>query len=359
MKKKILISVLLVAIIFSGCSKDANDAGTKPKPKAPLVKVEELKPTAISKSIKLTGTVEAKVMTTVVAPSDGYIEQLNVQENQFVKKEKVLAVIASQERTSLVSQTKNKVEELKSQLANALPNSSEYLQLSSQLEKARKELEYADKLFLGVPVISPLSGMVTQKYIETGSAVSAKQNLFTIVDFNSLIIKSSISEDLFFKIKLGDKLKVKFNAFPEKEFTAKVTLKYQQIDPATRNFPVELKLLNSQRDKGTKEITPGMMAELELITDKKEKVITVPNDVFIVNQKGEKIVYVIKDTTAHQKIVTSGISNEKFTEVTSGLNEGEKIVVMGQELLKDRIKVMVQKPKQPKVEMKQEDGKKK
>ncbi|PJC56993.1 MAG: hypothetical protein CO025_15450, partial [Ignavibacteria bacterium CG_4_9_14_0_2_um_filter_37_13] len=186
------------------------------------------------------------------------------------------------------------------------------------------------------------------------------QNLFTIIDFSSLIIKSSVSEDLFSKIKLGDKLKVKFNAIPEKEFAAKVTLKYQQIDPATRNFPVELKLIN-----GSKEITPGMMAELELITDKKDKALTVPNDVFIVNQKGEKLVYVIKDTVAHQKIVTTGISNEKVTEVISGLNEGEKIVVMGQELLKDGIKVMVQKPKPTKIEInngtepKKEGGKKK
>ena len=354
MEKKILISALLVAVIFSGCSKDANDAGGKLKPKSQLVKVEELKSTAISKSLKLTGTVEAKVMTTVVAPSDGYIEKLNTRENQFVRKEKVLAVIASQERTSLVSQTKNKVEELNSQLAKASPNSSEYLQLSSQLEQAKKELEYAEKLFLGVPVISPLSGTVTQKNIETGSAVSAKQNLFTIVDFNSLIIKSSVSEDLFSKIKLGDKLKVKFNAYPEKIFAAKVTLKYQQIDPVTRNFPVELKLIN-----GTKEITPGMMAELELITDKKDKAITVPNDVFIVNQKGEKIVYVVKDTTAHQNIITTGISNEKVTEVISGLTEGDKIVVMGQELLKDGVKVIVQKTKPVNTEMNKEGGKKK
>lgn len=331
-------------VMFIGCSKE--EKTEKPKPKAPLVKVEVIKPTAISNSIKLTGTVEAKVMTTVVAPSDGYIEQLNVQENQFVKKEKTLAVIASQERTSLVSQSKNKIEELKSKLERTSNNSAEYSQLTSQLEQAKKELEYADKLFLGIPVISPLSGTVTQKFIEAGSAVNAKQNLFTIVDFNSLIIKTSVSEDLFSKIKLGDKLKVKLNAIPQKDFTARVTLKYQQIDPMTRNFPVELKLINS-----TKEITPGMMAELELVTDKKDKALTVPNDVFIVNQKGEKLVYVVKDTVAHQKIVSTGISNEKVTEIVSGLNEGEKVVVMGQELLKDGIKVMVQKPKPTKTEM--------
>ncbi|HMU43019.1 MAG TPA: efflux RND transporter periplasmic adaptor subunit [Ignavibacteriaceae bacterium] len=342
--KKILISIISIMVMFIGCSKE--EKTEKPKPKAPLVKVEVIKPTAISNSIKLTGTVEAKVMTTVVAPSDGYIEQLNVQENQFVKKEKTLAVIASQERTSLVSQSKNKIEELKSKLERTSNNSAEYSQLTSQLEQAKKELEYADKLFLGIPVISPLSGTVTQKFIEAGSAVNAKQNLFTIVDFNSLIIKTSVSEDLFSKIKLGDKLKVKLNAIPQKDFTARVTLKYQQIDPMTRNFPVELKLINS-----TKEITPGMMAELELVTDKKDKALTVPNDVFIVNQKGEKLVYVVKDTVAHQKIVSTGISNEKVTEIVSGLNEGEKVVVMGQELLKDGIKVMVQKPKPTKTEM--------
>ena len=339
MKTKILLSIVILAIGFFGCSSENKDVA-KLKPKAPLVKVEEVKLSAISKSIKLTGTVEAKVMANVVSPADGYIEKLNVNENDFVKKDKQLAIIGTQERTSLVSQTKNKVDELNSQIEKTSPGSAEYSQISLQLEQAKKELEYAEKLFLGVPIISPLSGTVTQKFIEAGSAVSVRQNLFTIVDFNSLIIKTSVSEDLFSKIKLGDKLKVRFNAFPEKEFAARVTLKYQQIDPSTRNFPVELKLVN-----GTKEITPGMMAELELVTDKKEKVITVPNDVFIVNSKGEKIVYVINDSSAHQRVVTTGISNEKFTEVISGLKQGDKIVVMGQELLKDGIKVMVQKPK--------------
>ncbi|MGK9476404.1 efflux RND transporter periplasmic adaptor subunit [Melioribacter sp. OK-6-Me] len=352
MKTKILISIALLAILITGCSKEVKSE--KPKPKTPLVKVEEIKYRPITKSVKLIGTVEAKVMTTIVASSDGFIEKLNVQENQFVRKDKVLAIIASQERASLISQAKNKIDELTSKLKKTSINSNEYSQLNSQLEQAKRELEYADKLFLGIPVISPLNGTITQKFIELGSAVSAKQNLFTIVDFNSLIIKSSVSEDLFSKIKPGDKRRVKFNAMPEKEFAARITLKYQQIDAATRNFPIELKLINN-----TNEITPGMMAELELITDKKDKALIVPNDVFIVNQEGEKIVYIIKDTpsegtTAYQKIVTTGISNEKFTEVVSGLNEGDKIVVMGQEVLKDGIKVMVQKQK-----TKNEGGKKK
>ena len=350
MKTNIIISILVLAGLFSGCSKDNKSAGEKPKLKASLVKVEEIRLTSISKTVRLTGTVEAKVFANVIAPVDGYIENLNVRENDDIAKDKQLAVIGTQERTSLVSQTKNKVEELQTRLNKTSSGSSAYSQLHQQLEQAKKELDYADKLFLGVPVTAPLSGTLTQKFIEAGSVVSAKQNLFTIVDFKSLIIKSSVSEDLFSKIDVGDKMKIIFNAIPEKEFSAKVTLKYQQIDPATRNFPVELKLIN-----GAKDVSPGMMAELELITDKKEKIIAVPNDIFIVNQKGEKIVFVVKDSTAHQKIVTTGLSNESSTEITAGLNEGDNLVVMGQELLKDGMNVMVQKPK----EMKKEGGKKK
>ena len=340
MKTKILTSIIVLGIAFFGCS-SGNKDNAKPKQKAPLVKVEELKRTSISKTVELTGTVEAKVIANVIAPADGYIEKLNVAENDYAKKDKQLAVISTQERASLVSQTKNKVEELKSQLDKTAPYSAGYSQLGLQLEQAKKELEYAEKLFLGVPVISPLSGTVTQKFIEAGSAVSAKQNLFAIVDFNSLIIKTSVSEDLFSKIKPGDKLKVMLNAFPGKDFFARVTLKYRQIDPSTRNFPVELKLIN-----GPKDITPGMMAMLTFVTDSKPNAVVVPNDAILTNTNGDKFVFVVNDyspggASAHKRIIQTGISTKYFTEVLTGVSAGEKLVTIGQELLKDKMRVSV------------------
>jgi membrane fusion protein, multidrug efflux system len=338
MKTKILIILHVLVITFFGCSSKTKD-DAKPKLKAPLVKVEELKRTSISNTVELTGTVESKVIANVISPADGYIEKLNVKENDFVRKDKQLAIIGSQERTSLLSQTKNKVEELQAQLDTTSLNGAGFFQLSAQLDQAKKELEYAEKLFLGVPVISPLSGTVTQKFIEVGSAVSARQSLFTIVDFNSLIIKSSVSENLFSKIKFGDKLKVKLNAFPEKEFFARVTLKYQQIDPSTRNFPIELKLINCP-----KAITPGMMALLTFVTDSKPNTVVVPNDAILTNTDGDKFVFVVNDSSAHKRIIQTGISTKDFTEVLTGVSTGEKLVTLGQELLKDSMKVNIQKP---------------
>jgi len=340
MKKKIFFLLLLLysGVTFYSCSKKTEQEVQKPKPKSPLVKVEEVKLSSISNSVKLIGTVEAKIVTNIMAPIDGFIEKLTVRENQFVHKDEELAIVGSQERVSLIAQKKNELSQLQLKIKEIDTNSGEYPSLVQKLEKVRNEYEYAKKLFLGVPIMSPLSGVVTQKLVENGSGVSAKQILLTITDFNSLIIKSSVSEDLFVKIKLGDKLKVIFNTMPDKEFSARVSLKYKEIDPITRNLQIECKLIGFN-----KQIIPGMMADLEFISESSENTIIVPNDVFIVNQKGEKIVYIVKDSTAHQIIVTTGISNEKVTQVTSGLNENDKLVIQGQELLSDGIKVNVQK----------------
>lgn len=340
MIKNILILFILLCsgITFYSCSKETEKEVNKPKPKYPLVKVEDVKLSSISNSVNLIGTVEAKVVTNIMTPIDGFIEKLNVKENQFVHKDEELAIVGSQERVSLISQKKNELAQLELKTNETLSDTAEYNMLLQRIEKVKNEYEYVKKLFLGVPIMSPLTGVVTQKLIDQGSGVSAKQILLTITDFNSLIIKSSVSEDLFSKINLGNKLIVIFNTMPDKEFTARVSLKYKEIDPITRNLQIECKMIGFN-----KQIIPGMMADLKFISESSENTIVVPNDVFIVNQKGEKVVYVVKDSLAHQIIVTTGISNEKVTQVTSGLNENDKLVVQGQELLSDGIKVNIQK----------------
>jgi len=348
-RNKILFLMLTLGALLS-CQKSEElpDESKKPKPKAPLVEVQVVKPTSIVKVTSLVGTVEAKNATTVIAPSDGYIEKLMVTENEWVAKNQTLAVIASQDRLTLLSQSRNKILELEKQIKKATEHNQDTGELNHQLEQAKKEASYAESLFLGIPVMAPMSGAITQKWIESGSAVIDRQNLFTITDLHSLIIKTSVPEEFYSIVKNGLALKTKFNALPGKEFTAKVTLKYQQIDPATRTFPVELQLV-----RGAQSIAPGMMAQLELVTDKKENIVAVPNDILLVNPKGEAIVFVLQDSVVQRRIVKLGIANDQLTEIDSGVQSGEKIVVRGQELLKDGMKVTVQKPKE-----KSKEGKK-
>lgn len=338
MKTREIIFAIIITFVISSCT-DNNQEVTKGKTeRIPFVRVETLNKGTIEKTTELIGAIEAKISATILSPADGYIEKLYIKENDAVKSGQLIAVVGTQERIALIAQTKQKLERLRKELEETKISVEKSEQLKREYAEVLKEMEYSEKLFLGIPVISSLSGTVTKSMIETGSGVKARDALFTVINFGSLIIKSSVSEDLFGKVKTGDKLKAKLYAYPNKEFTAIVVLKYREIDPVTRNFAIELRLIEAAR-----ELSPGMMVKLELVTDRKDNVLTLQNDVIIINPQGEKTVFVVKDSMASRRTVLTGINNSQRTEIVSGLTEGDKVVISGQEMLKERVKVKVLK----------------
>jgi multidrug efflux pump subunit AcrA (membrane-fusion protein) len=112
---------------------------------------------------------------------------------------------------------------------------------------------------------------------------------------------------------------------------------YPQIDPLTRTFQLEV-IVNSNGLK----LQPGMMAVLTFIAESKPNAITLPNDIILTKPNGDKFVFVVNDSVAQERIITAGISTREFTEVLQGIDAGEKVVTMGQEMLKNKMKVRIQ-----------------
>jgi len=342
MKKKILLSILSLAILFIGCSKDDNVE--KPKLNAPLVKVIELKLQKIESTIQSPGSFDAKIVSNIVAPIDGIIDDFSLNENDYVTRNQKIAVINSQDRVSLIANATNKIELANERLSPLKETDSEYQSAKVELNNALEDLKYSEKLLLPIPVIASISGIILKKTIEQGSVVTAKQQLLTIADFKSLVIKTSVSEQLISKIRIGQKIKVTIDAYPDKEFSGVISLINLVTDPVTLSIPLEIKV-NSQGMK----FQPGMMALLTFVTDSKPNAVVIPNDAVLTKSNGDKFVFVINDTTAHQRTIQTGISTKDFTEVLSGVSAGERLVTLGQEMLKDNMKVTVQKPQTSKV----------
>jgi membrane fusion protein, multidrug efflux system len=348
MKTKILMSIIVLGIAFLGCSSENKD-DAKPKPKAPLVKVIELKPQKIENTIEFPGTFDVKVTANIIAPIDGIIDGFNLNENDFVKRSQLIAAINSQDRVSLIANANTKIEAAKEKLASLTETDVEYQPAKDELKNAFEVYKYSEKLLLPVPVISPISGIVLKKSIEQGSVVTAKQPLLTIADFKSLVVKTSVSEQLISKIRIGQRIKVRIDAYSNKEFNGIISLINPVTDAATRTIPLEIKV----NSNGVK-FQPGMMALLTFVTDSKTNAILIPNDAILTNTNGDKFVFVVNDsspegTSAHKCSIQTGISTKDFTEVLTGVSEGEKLVTLGQELLKDKMKVNVQKSQASKV----------
>lgn len=337
MKKKILISIISFAILFIGCSKDDNVE--KPKPKAPLVKVIELNPQKIENTIEFSGTFDAKVTANIIAPIDGIIDDFSLNENDYVTRNQKIAVINSQDRVSLIANATNKIELANEKLSTLKETDSEYQSAKVELNNALEDLKYSEKLLLPIPVIASISGIILKKTIEQGSVVTAKQQLLTIADFKSLVIKTSVSEQLISKIRIDQKIKVTIDAYPDKEFSGIISLINPVTDAATRTIPLEIKVSSN----GLK-FQPGMMALLTFVTEFKTNAVVIPNDAILTKSNDDKFVFVINDSSAHQRIIQTGISTKDFTEVLSGVSAGEKLVTLGQEMLKDNMKVAVQMP---------------
>lgn len=336
LKIRTLIFIASVFVITS-CNNKKETVNQPAVTKLPLVRIQPVVKTRLVSYLDVTGTVQANIFSDIKSPADGIIEKLYVRENQFAEKDRLVAVINPNERVSLIANNQLQIQNLEKKLKTPGISAEEYNSLTAELENAKNNLDYARKMYQTIPVICPMNGMVTHRWLDEGSQVSAKEKIITVSDMNSLVIKAEVNEKFFSSIKQGKKIPVLLDAFPNDTLTGIISLVYPEISADTRTVKFDIKFTNS-----TKKLLPGMMAQLHIPVDVHEQTIAVPSDAVLTNPANEKFVFIVnKDSVAFRRIVTPGISSKTQTEIIKGLKENEKVVVMGQEMLKDSIKVKI------------------
>jgi multidrug efflux pump subunit AcrA (membrane-fusion protein) len=339
MKKNLMFSTIAIVSLMGifACSHDNQNISQPVVKKTPLVKVQPVTKNKIVSFVDITGTIQANIYSDMKSPSDGTIEKLFARENQMVVKDKLIAIINPNERVSIIANNQLEIQQLEQKINVADKNSETYTKLLQELEKAKSNLEYAKKMYQTIPVICPMNGMVTHRWLDEGSQVSAKEKIITISDMSTLVIKAEVNEKYFPAIALGKKLPVILDAYPGDTLKGVVSMVYPEISADTRTLKFDVKLVKSD-----KKILPGMMAQLRIPTEVHENVIAIPSDAVLTNPANERFVFVInKDSMALKRIVKTGIAAKKQIEIVSGLEENENLVIMGQEMLKDSVKVKI------------------
>ena len=331
--------IILMFISFYGC-KSENEAKNKAKSaKHPLVNIQPAQKGKMVSYIDITGTVEANIFTQIKSPADGIVKSLAARENQHVKNDKVIAVINPVDRVALISENQLRIEQLQKALDREESGTDKYKNLMQKLDTARVNLEYAKNMYKTVPVICPMSGVVTDRYIDKGSRVSAQDKMFTVTDMSSLVIKTQVNEKYFEAIQEGETLPVILNAYPNDTLSGEISLIYPQVDPVTRSVKFDIKI----RDFN-KKLLPGMMASINVPVSEKENAISVPNRAILTSPENRNFIFVVdSNNVAHRRIVKKGMDANNQVEIINGLQEGEKVVVDGQGRLKDSMQVEIMK----------------
>lgn len=177
---------------------------------------------------------------------------------------------------------------------------------------------------------SPYSGYIFHKNIKEGSQVKAGADLYHIGNLDKIWIIADLYESDAASVRKGQNVTLEFTNLPGKTQNGKISFIYPTLNPKTRTQKIRIELKNEDLT-----IKPGMFATVRIEVDKLQKVLTVPTEA-IINSGERKIVFLSRGNGKFEsREIQTGLSddNNYITEVISGLEENEIVVVSGQFLM--------------------------
>ena len=206
----------------------------------------------------------------------------------------------------------------------------------ASLEQARAALLGAQTQLSHCTITSPISGVVGSVNLSLGDTASPTSPAATVSDTSRLEIETLVSESEVSYIKTGTEVNVLVKAAGEKPFKGKVDSVASVADPMKRNYTVKVVL-----DNPDNKIKSGMFAEVVISTVSKDDVLTVALAA-VIPRSGRQIVYTVDNKNRAREIeVQTGLRDNNYVEIVSGLKGGEKVITKGNTLVNNGTLVRV------------------
>jgi RND family efflux transporter MFP subunit len=204
-----------------------------------------------------------------------------------------------------------------------------------QLAKATMGLRGAEIALERVQMRAPIEAIVLERLVNPAEITHNDQIVMKLGAIDPVLMLAKITEEKIHSVQLGLPADVTFPAFPAETFQGKVFKIDPNTDPVTRTFTAYIQIKNPGH-----RLKPGLSGFAHIQRTAKD-VIAVPS-VAIMNPSGDQASVFVVDHSgrATPRTIGLGIVVNAMTEVTSGLNEGEKVVTVGQLYLKENDKVL-------------------
>ncbi len=338
----ILILFLAIIAYRFGTGKSGVDARRQ---NIAQVKIEKPQRENFASQLQFNGDVLPIQQAFIYSKVNGTLASVRVNMGAFVKQNQLLALI---DTTELSQQM---------QLAAATYQNARLTyfrtkELSEQNLISKQELDNADATMKVAKsnydiaktrhdyafITAPFSGYITKRFLDPGAVLTtANATIFSLMDLSTVkIIVNALEKDIPL-ISIGKRAIVSVDAYPGKKFSGVVTRFSNAIDLSTRTMAVELTVPNKELF-----LTPGMFAQVTLLLNNRENVLTLPGQAILKDANGQ-FVFIVNQNIAHKVVVVVGGEQNSRTEIRSGLQGDESVIVVGQQFVKDNNPVHVQK----------------
>jgi membrane fusion protein, multidrug efflux system len=193
--------------------------------------------------------------------------------------------------------------------------------------------------FEKAPVVSPIDGIVGRIYVDIGSNVNSQVPVALVVSMDKIKINLDIPEKYLSQVSLNGKAVISVDAYPDTEFGGSISKISPVVDLATRCAPVEITLDNLEH-----RLKSGMFAKVKLILSEQKNVPVILKE-SLMGSTPDFYVYVVENNKAVIKKVSLGLRQGPYYQVRDGLREGEPVVIVGQQGLRENAAVSAEEEK--------------
>ena len=346
------------------------------------VELAEAAAGSISSYLSSTSNLRARRDVEITARADGVVEDLLVEEGDFVREGEGLctlddtdlqislrltkrqlaqarvqlesAKIEQQKSVVQIENTKAELERKETAFREQLVSEQEVAQLRYQLEEQthdervagsrvrelghrvqelEAQIEQGELEISRTHIVAPFTGFITERHVELGQTVGNQERLFQLAAFSPLYADVHFSEQETDLIRPGQAAQVMLGVEARNRAQGRVARISPIVDDSTGTVKVTVEL-----QPGAREFRPGAFVRVDIETDLRENTVLIPKRA-IVEEDGESFIFTADGETAHRRKVNLGYQNESEVEVRDGVSAGEAIVVAGQGNLKEGSKI--------------------
>jgi RND family efflux transporter MFP subunit len=347
----ISLSTVLIALVFGICS--CNKASTDSQNKTSQaiatsysVSVVTAMKKDVTDSFSQVGTIVAYNDVAILSETSGRVVKVRAEVGDYKPAGSVLVEVDSELREAAYKAANATYEKAKKDLERYETLYKERSISDSQIEQARWSYQSAESQYIvarrqlsDTKITTPISGIITARSVNVGMMVMGAPQatiVANVVDISRLKVKVNVAEKDVIRLKIGEKVDVTTDVFPGEVFTGSIFSISSKGDEG-HTYPVEVVLANSKL-----QLKAGMFGRILFMPKSTGNLIVIPRE-SIVGSVKNATVYVIKDNTAQARSVVVGKELGRSVEILSGLQEGEQVVLNGQNNLSDGASVIVRK----------------
>lgn len=291
--------------------------------------------------IRVSGVTEADKLAVLAARSNGLVEELTAQPGDTVERGAVVMLLEGEDVRAAVKTAQDQLAQAAEQLAvgealfakGSLPETQLTARRAAK-SAAEGALSQAQAAADRLSLIAPFSGTVDAVDVEEGEWVQQGTAIATLISLDPIIVKAEVAERDVAHVSVGAKAQVRLVSGVELEGTVKHLAR--KASDKTRTFALEVDLPNPDG-----AIPSGMTAEVRL-TAATQPALTVPRSVLTLNEAGQVGLRVVGEGDIAAFLPVELIDDTEGGFVVAGVPQGARVIVAGQDLVRDGDAVLVQ-----------------